>query len=111
MKSEDDLVDLYRAVSPDEYDEIMKTGEFKIAINTLGAKQFGRNLYEIIALADYLPDVAAVVRIRIPKSTLKQLDLTPVDAYILKSGSVTAHEGSQLALLNRTKVGPAEHAF
>ncbi|MCB1032595.1 MAG: hypothetical protein KDD47_02025, partial [Acidobacteria bacterium] len=107
----DDLVDLFRAVSPEEFYDIQNLQRFRTAPNSLNAKQFGLSLDEVLALSDYLPDAAAIVRVRVPRRVLDALDRTPVDASILRSGSVTAHAGSQLDLLNDSIVGFIEHVF
>ncbi|MEZ4475509.1 MAG: hypothetical protein R3F60_32880 [bacterium] len=96
----DETVDLFRAVSPEEFDDIFKIGGFRPAPHSLQGKQFGLNLDEVLKLAEFFPEASAVVRARIPKSVLKQLDLTPVDPSILRAGSVTAQPGSQLRQLN-----------
>lgn len=43
----------------------------------------------------------------VPESTFATLDHTPVDTPILRSGSVTAHEGDMLELVNAT-MGPVK---
>lgn len=40
--------------------------------------------------------------VAVPESAFNALDQTPVDASILKSGSVSAYAGEQLDLLNST---------
>jgi len=84
-----DTVELYRAVGPDEFEEIMGTNSFKPGEYSLSVKQFGRNFDEVLELSNYLKDTAAIVKTSIPKSLLVRLDLTPVDEMILKSGTVT----------------------
>ena len=100
----EDLVDLFRAVSLDEFDDIFKSKMFRPRPGggSLEAKQFGLNLDETIKLADFFPEAVAVVRARIPRSILGKLDQTPVDSSILRSGSVTAKSGEELDLLNRS---------
>jgi hypothetical protein len=87
---EDEVVDLYRGVSPSEFDDVFRMRGFrpKLAGDSMDVKQFGLNLDEVIRLGDFFLDTAAVIRARIPRSTLNQLDFTPVDRTILKSGSV-----------------------
>ncbi len=88
--------DLFRAVSQKELNDIMETGIFRTIPESLVAKQFGHNLDEVIRLAHFFSGTVAIVRIRVPQSILNDLDLTPVDQPILKSGTVTAYEGGQL---------------
>jgi hypothetical protein len=107
----EDMVDLYRAVSPEEFADIMTTGNFNLRAGAMEVKQFGHNLDEVLALANTAPlqDAAAIVKTRVPRSVFDQLDHTPVDESILRSGATTAG-GSLLDLLNRVKA-PVEHAF
>jgi hypothetical protein len=42
---------------------------------------------------------------------LNSFDLTPVDASILRSGTVTVSGQAQLDLLNSSVLGPVIHAF
>ncbi len=100
--------ELFRAVSQQELNSITETGIFRTIPESLAAKQFGRNLGEVIQLAGFFSDAVAIVRIRIPQNILNELDLTPVDQPILKSGTVTAHESEQLNLLNNSLIGDIE---
>jgi RHS repeat-associated protein len=106
----EETVDLFRAVSPQEFDDIFASRSFRIHSQGMEVKQFGLNLDETVRLADYLPDTAAVVRARVPRGVLGSFDLTPVDRTILRSGSVTVHAGEQLNLLNNSLI-LLEHAF
>ncbi|MFT5455169.1 MAG: hypothetical protein ACI9K2_001648 [Myxococcota bacterium] len=76
----------------------------------MSAKQFGMDLDEVVELADDLPGASAVVRARVPRSTVDALDHTPVDRHVLRSGSVTVHEGEPLDLLNAT-LETVDHAY
>jgi hypothetical protein len=85
----EEVVDLYRAVSPAEYDDIMKNKAFRPGPRSYEGKQFGLSFDEILKLSDFFPDSAAIIRARVPKSVFDKLDHTPVDKHILKSGNVT----------------------
>jgi len=79
----------------------------------MDVKQFGMNLDEVVELADHLPDAAAVVKARVPKSVvddLNALNPTQVDTSILKSGSLTVEGGAPLDTLNAA-VESIEQAF
>jgi len=99
------LINLYRAVSQEELNDIIETGTFRTIPESLAAKQFGRSFDEVKHLANFFPETVAIVRISISESLLNRFDLTPVDQPILKSGTVTAHEGEQLDLLNHSFIG------
>lgn len=98
-------VDLYRAVSPAEFRDIMATGAFRPAPggNSLGVKQFGRNFEETLNLANkpIMSDTATIVRARVPESVARRMDLTPVDSSILRSGSVSV-PANRLDMFNRS---------
>ena len=101
----EDTVDLYRFVSQAELDDLARTnGTFRPGPNSLDAKQFGRDLDEVTELGERVGGADAVVRARVPRSTVDALDQTPVDTSILRSGTVTAQPGEQLDLLNRTVI-------
>jgi hypothetical protein len=98
-------VELFRAVSPAEFDDIIRIGGFRAVAGggSLAGKQFGLKLDEVLIFADKFPDVAAVVRARFPASTFNQLDFSrTIDPFIFRSGVATAQPGTQLDLLNRT---------
>ena len=109
--SDGDMADLYRAVSPEEFEDILRTRGFRPRSRgeSLDAKQFSRNLHEAIALANYLPDTAAIIRVRVSARVVDRLDLTPVDRTILLSGSVTV-QPNMLDLFNASIV-EIEHVF
>ena len=81
---------------------VIPGGKFRSGPNSLDGKQFGRNLDEVQELGNRIGGSDAIIRARVPRSTVDALDQTPVDSFILRSGSVTAQPGSQLDLLNRT---------
>ncbi|WP_237763083.1 hypothetical protein [Paenibacillus sp. A3] len=111
-KETTELVPLFRAVSPAEFDDIMKTGAFRP--DPLGrgydGKQFSRSFDELLNLTDHFKDTAAIVKVNVPKELLNHLDLTPVDKHILKSGSVTV-QPEMLDLFNNSIVGSITHEF
>ena len=73
-------------------------------------KQFGHNLDEVIELAgDRLPGTAAVVKTSVPRTLFDQLNHTPVDEDILKSGTTTVYR-ELLELFNNQK-SVVEHVF
>jgi hypothetical protein len=102
--SKDEFVDIYRAVGPDEYYDIMNTNMFRSGPNSLSGKQFGNSFEEILKLTNYLQDTSAIIRARVPISVYNQLDHTRVDSFILKSGSVTV-QPNKLNLFNNTLIG------
>ncbi|MEO1086327.1 MAG: polymorphic toxin-type HINT domain-containing protein [Acidobacteriota bacterium] len=98
-------VDLFRGVSPEEFDDIFRFGGFRSAPGSEGliGKQFGLKLEEVLKFSDHFPEVAAVVKVRIPKSTFDQLDFSrSIDPFIFRNGVITAQPGRQLDLLNDT---------
>ena len=104
----EETVDLYRAVSPAEFDDIVKTGQFNLGPSGFG-KQFGRDFDEILKLSDHLPDTSAIIKAKVPKSALDGLDHTPVDRHILKGGTVTV-QPEKLEQFNKS-VQSIEHVF
>ncbi|MFT4623760.1 MAG: YD repeat-containing protein [Myxococcota bacterium] len=97
-------VDLFRAVSTGELDDIATSGVLRG--NPTGAslegKQFGLDLGETVDFADAIGDADAVIKVSVPRSTLDALDQTGVDSAIFRSGTVTAQPGAQLDLVNDT---------
>ena len=104
-------VNLYRAVSPAEFNDIMSTGTFRSAPGAFEGKQFGLSLEETLGFANSVLDTAAIIRATIPQSTFGQLEFSnTIDPFIFKSGVVTARPGAQLKLLNSTVIS-IEHAY
>ena len=100
-------VSLYRAVSPEEFYDVMTTGMFRSAPGgeSLAAKQFGLTLDEALNFANKFPDIGAIVRVEIPQTTFNQLDFsTSIDPFIFSSGVVSAQPGFQQNLLNQTLI-------
>jgi len=108
IRAADELVDLYRAVSPEELSSIITTRQFSLGDSGY-VKQFGKVFDEILELASFLPDTAAIVKTKIPKKLLKELDQTPVDTSILKGGSVTV-QPEKLDAFNKA-LKDIEHVF
>lgn len=85
--------DLYRAVSPEEFDDIFATNSFRQnpSGNSYAAKQFGVDFVETLNLANQpiMKDTAAIVKVTVPENVYKQLNLMELDRYFLKSGSAT----------------------
>jgi RHS repeat-associated protein len=107
-----ETVDLFRAVSPAEFDDIISFG-FRPAPGgrSLAGKQFTLSLEEALKFADQVPDAAAIIRLRVPRSTFNQLEFSQsIDPFIFRSGVVTAQPGAQQQLLNQTLI-TVEHAF
>jgi RHS repeat-associated protein len=104
-------VNLYRAVSPAEFDDVMRTGAFRAVPGAFEGKQFGLTLEETIQFADAAPDTGAILKATIPQSTFEQLQFSnTIDPFIFKSGVITAQPGAQMTLLNSTVIS-IEHVF
>ena len=56
----DDAVSLYRAVSPEEFHDIMEKTRFDVIPTGYEGKQFGLSIEETVSFADHMPDVAAI---------------------------------------------------
>ncbi|MFD0677378.1 MULTISPECIES: S8 family serine peptidase [unclassified Paenibacillus] len=114
VKSKDDLTTLYRAVSPNEYNDIMKSGIFRADPSGRGydGKQFGMAFDEVLKLSDspLLKDTAAIIKVQIPTEIFNKLDHTQVDRHILKSGSVTV-QPEMLDLFNNSIIGSIDHIY
>jgi len=89
--SVEELTSLYRAVSPDEYYDLMNTNVISTIEQGMDAKQFGLNFDETLAYADKFSDYAAIVEIKVPKSTVDVLNdvAANIDTTIFKKGVVT----------------------
>jgi len=89
-KTTESLTSLYRAVGPDEFYNVMKTGEFSVIPNGLQAKQFGLSFEETLKFADKYSDIGAIIEVKVPTSVLNKIgDFTQVDKFIFKNGTVT----------------------
>ena len=109
----EESVSMYRAVSAAEFHDVMKTGAFRAAPGggSLAGKQFGLKLGEVLKFADHYPELAAVLKVDVPKSTFAAFDFSKsIDPFIFKSGVVTVQPGAQQMLLNQTILS-LKHAF
>lgn len=90
-------------MSPGEFNDVFQFGGFRQNLKglSLEGKQFGLSLKEVIQLGNHLPNAAAVIRAKVPRRIFNQLDLTPIDSPILRSGSVTV-QPDKLDLFNST---------
>ncbi|MDE7368038.1 MAG: PKD domain-containing protein, partial [Lachnospiraceae bacterium] len=82
--------DIYRAVGPEEFDEIMETGEFRgISCRSMLTKEFGNNFDETLTFANSSinSDKAAIIRVTITEDVYNQLDHMYLDTGIFKSGT------------------------
>jgi hypothetical protein len=95
-----ETVTLYRAVSPEEFHDIFRMGGFRTIAGSYESKLFAMNRDEVIKLADHFLEMAAVVRVDIPKSLFRLPDLTPLDRHILRVGSATV-QPEMLSAFNR----------
>lgn len=103
-------VDLFRAVSPAEFNDINATGSFRTAPGAFEAKQFGLNLNETLNFAETAPDLAAVVRVTVPQTTFNMFEFsTRIDPSIFPSGVVTV-QPELLDLLNSSFIS-IKHVF
>jgi hypothetical protein len=109
-KLSEPTVDLFRAVSPEEFYDIQNTGLLRFKEGAMEAKQFGLSFDETLRFADTDTQYAAIIKVQIPQSTLDNLSSHPVDTFIFKSGTATAEGQGQLKLLNSTAI-VIEHAF
>ena len=90
--SDDNIVEIYRAVSADEYLDIQISGQFRPGPNSLSVKQFGNILDETISFAinPFNKDAVAVVGVTISRSDLDRIaDRTPVDPNIFRGGTIS----------------------
>ena len=81
-------IKLYRSVSANEMSNIKATGKFSLKNGAMESKQFGMNLKETRQFGTAMGQTD-IIKARIPNSLLKQLDVTRVDRFIFKHGTVT----------------------
>ncbi|MPM54256.1 hypothetical protein SDC9_101031 [bioreactor metagenome] len=94
-------VSIYRAVGPEEFYDIFENKQFRTTDTSLYAKQFGFDFDDTLKYANWSPDAAAIIEVKIPDSVLKDIgDFTPLDTPIFKHGTVTIH-GDQLDIFNK----------
>jgi RHS repeat-associated protein len=99
----DNTKDLYRAVSPEEFDDIMSTKSFRgIEGKTLGAKEFGNNFDETLNFANKSinSDKAAIIKVTIPENIYNRLNHMNLDLSIFKSGTPVV-EPEMLDIFNK----------
>ena len=105
--------DIYRAVSPEEYEDIMTTQSLRGRQDgrSYEAKQIGNDFNEILELANQpiMQDTTAIVKVTIPESVYNQLNHMPLDVRSLKSGAVTV-EPDMLDIFNESIIN-IEHVY
>ncbi|MEH2960567.1 RHS repeat-associated core domain-containing protein, partial [Candidatus Merdisoma sp. JLR.KK006] len=104
--------ELYRAVSAEEYEDIMSTGRFRgIEGKTLEAKEFGNNFNETLDFANKSINIdkAAIVRVTIPQDMYDKLNHMNLDPSIFKSGTPVV-EPEMLDAFNKSIIN-IEHVF
>ncbi|WHI53284.1 pre-toxin TG domain-containing protein [Microbulbifer sp. MLAF003] len=90
----DKMVDLYRAVGPDEYHSLITMrGKFEFGPNGSEMKQFGMSFDEVLKYANTNPEYAAILRVTVQKNSLKQFHFSKgkIDPFIFKGGVVTVN--------------------
>ncbi len=105
--------DIYRAVSPEEYDDIFAIGGFRGRPDGMSfkAKEFGNNFDETLEFANQSInlDKAAIVKVTIPENVYDQLEHMNLDRAIFKSGTPVI-EPDMLDLFNESIIS-IEHVF
>jgi hypothetical protein len=104
--------DLYRAVSPEEFDDIISTNSFRgIEGKTLGAKEFGNSFDETLNFANKSinSDKAAIIKVTIPENIYNQLNHMNLDSSIFKSGTPVV-EPEMLDIFNRNIIS-IQHVY
>ena len=103
--------DIYRAVSLEEYEDIMKTGKFRGIEGSLAAKEFGNDFNETLIFADkpINVDKVAIIKVTIPENVYDQLHHMRLDPYIFKSGTPVV-EPEMLDIFNDSIIN-IEHVF
>ena len=105
--------DIYRAVSPEEFDDIFATGGFRARPDgrSFQAKEFGNSFDETLEFANkpINLDKAAIVKVTIPENVYNQLHHMNLDRAIFKSGTPVV-EPEMLDMFNESIIS-IEHAF
>ena len=104
--------DLFRAVSPEEYEDVLHLKRFRgIEGRTLGAKEFGNVFEETLDFANKSinRDKAAIMKVTIPEKIYKQLNHMNLDANIFKSGTPVV-EPDMLDIFNESII-KIEHFY
>ena len=105
--------DIYRAVSPEELDDIFATGGFRSRPDgrSFQAKEFGNSFDETLDFANkpINLDKVAIVKVTIPENVYNQLHHMNLDRAIFKSGTPVV-EPEMLDMFNESIIS-IEHAF
>ena len=105
--------DIYRAVSPEEYEDIFNEGRFRASTDgkSLKAKEFGNSFEETLDFANKSinSDKAAIIKVTIPEKIYEQLNHMNLDIAIFKSGTPVV-EPEMLDIFNR-EIIKIEHIF
>ena len=113
IKSGTGTKDIYRAVSPEEFDDIFATGGFRARPDgrSFQAKEFGNSFDETLEFANkpINLDKAAIVKVTIPENVYNQLHHMNLDRAIFKSGTPVV-EPEMLDMFNESIIS-IEHAF
>ncbi len=104
--------DIYRAVSPDELDDIF-VNKFRGRNDGMSfqAKEFGNSSDETLDFANKSinSDKAAIIKVTVPESIYNQLNHMELDSSIFKSGTPVA-EPEMLDIFNNNIIN-IEHVF
>ncbi|MEJ8302896.1 RHS repeat-associated core domain-containing protein [Saccharibacillus sacchari] len=94
-------VTFYRAVSPNEFKEIQRTGKFNLLPTGFSEKQFGYNINEVKKFTDFDTDYAAIIQVKMPRSEFNKIKNSndSLDPYLFKSGTLSIPE-SELNAFN-----------
>lgn len=86
---QDGFKDIYRAVSPDEFSNIITTNSFRGGKGSLEAKGFGNSFSETLDFANRSinREKAAIVKVTIPHNIYDQVKHINLDRNIFKSGT------------------------
>lgn len=105
--------DIYRAVSPEEYDDIFSINGFRARQDgrSFQAKEFGNNFEETLEFANQSinSDKAAIIKVTIPEEIYNQLNHMNLDSAIFKSGTPVV-EPEMLDIFNKNIIN-IEHVF
>lgn len=87
--------EIFRAVSPEEFDDVMSTKTFRgIEGKTFAAKEFGNSFDETLNFANKSLnlDKAAILKVEIPQSIYDKLNHMTLDRFIFKSGHLLLNQ-------------------
>lgn len=112
-KSGSKTKDIYRAVSPEEYDDIFSINGFRAKTDgkSFSAKEFGNSFDETLDFANKSinSDKAAIIKVTIPDNVYNMLNHMNLDRSIFKSGTPVV-EPEMLKLFNKSII-KIEHVF